>query len=147
MKTLEQYLRDHLDDDVIDHSIRAIRAPGGTVDFYIHAVGVDGETCDFTVRGNVVIGLDGSGAGSREPSKVSISLNGESVDLARQGPIPRIVTYEEIVALSGFTEPMTPTVTYRRAGALGDSVGILAPGQVVEVVDGSIVECVDTGNA
>ena len=49
MKTLEQYLRDA---PVIDHVIRSGTGPDGSVSFYIHPQGADGETLDFGVCGN-----------------------------------------------------------------------------------------------
>lgn len=66
--TLEKYLQQNLDNDVIDHSIRCVRGPNGEVDFYIHPSGVDGETLNLTVKGNdLTIIPDNHGAGSRPP--------------------------------------------------------------------------------
>lgn len=53
-KTLEQYLADDIGRGVIDHHLRASRDADGKVTFYIHPAGVDGDTLDYVVRGNVM---------------------------------------------------------------------------------------------
>jgi hypothetical protein len=52
MTTLEEYLRQNVERNVIDHSIRAEIDDDGHVNFYIHPAYVDGETVDFTVDFN-----------------------------------------------------------------------------------------------
>lgn len=54
MKTLETYLKENYGRNVIDHAIRAEIAPDGTVSFYIHPHGHDGDTLDFYVSKNVL---------------------------------------------------------------------------------------------
>lgn len=54
-KTLEQYLADDISRGVIDHHLRASRDANGKVTFYIHPAGVDGDTMDYVVRGNVLV--------------------------------------------------------------------------------------------
>jgi len=54
MKTLYDYLKKYLDKTepypVIDHKIRASKRSDGTIEFYIHADGVDSNTLDFIVQ-------------------------------------------------------------------------------------------------
>ncbi len=61
MKTLEQYLKDNFERQVIDHSIRAsvLNIGDGTCDvtFYIHADSKDSDTLDFLVKENVLMPL------------------------------------------------------------------------------------------
>ncbi len=51
--TLEEYLRRELARGAIDFRIRA-SADDGTVRFYIHPQGRDGDTRDWVVNGNAV---------------------------------------------------------------------------------------------
>ena len=51
-KTLHQYLKENLEKNVIDHSIRAKLEADGAVTFYIHPNGHDGDTLDFEVSRN-----------------------------------------------------------------------------------------------
>ena len=55
--TFEQYLRDNLEKNVIDFSLRATFDHNGTkiVQFYIHPAYVDGDTVDFCVTGNTLV--------------------------------------------------------------------------------------------
>lgn len=53
--SLEAYLRDSCSRNVIDHSIRARVDSDGSLTFYIHPSGVDGDTLDFVVCGNTLI--------------------------------------------------------------------------------------------
>ena len=58
MKDLETYLRDTLTAaGCIDHALRASVDGEGRVTFYIHPLGADGDTLDFTVRGNTLEAL------------------------------------------------------------------------------------------
>lgn len=67
MKTLEQYIHENMDRDVIDFSVRARSFGSGRVGFYIHPDGRDGETLDFMVQGNTLAlpaqNIDGFGFG------------------------------------------------------------------------------------
>ena len=67
MKTLEQYIHENMDRDVIDFSVRARSFGSGRVGFYIHPDGRDGETLDFMVQGNTLElpaqNIDGFGFG------------------------------------------------------------------------------------
>lgn len=51
-QTLEKYLVDAAASGAIDHTLRAHVFPNGTVKFYIHPAGRDGQTLDFVVGGN-----------------------------------------------------------------------------------------------
>lgn len=51
---LEAYLRAAADSGAIDHSIRVTVEADNSVHFYVHPVGRDGETLDFTVHGNTL---------------------------------------------------------------------------------------------
>ncbi|MCG5241386.1 DUF2829 domain-containing protein [Azospirillum doebereinerae] len=55
MKTFEQYLRDASGADVIDFRLRATSIAGQPTTFYVHPLGKDGETLDFTVIGNALV--------------------------------------------------------------------------------------------
>ena len=55
MKTLEQYLRDAAGDNTIDFRIRATGYTSAPTSFYIHPMGKDGDTLDFTVIGNALV--------------------------------------------------------------------------------------------
>lgn len=55
----------------IDHSIRARVDASGVVSFYIHPSGADGETMDFTVKGNVLTPVIESAA---SPMQLSAEL-------------------------------------------------------------------------
>ncbi len=52
MRTIEQYLRDCLKQNIIYFSIRATEDDTGMIRFYIHPAGKDGDTLDFSVVGN-----------------------------------------------------------------------------------------------
>lgn len=52
MKTLEQYLRDDIGRQVIDHALRARVTETGECVFYIHPAREGGDTLDFGVIGN-----------------------------------------------------------------------------------------------
>lgn len=54
-KTLEQYLVAAIERSQIDHVLRASRAPGGKVTFYVRPLSGDGETLDFVVRDNALV--------------------------------------------------------------------------------------------
>jgi len=54
MNTLEDYFKEALTHDVIDHSLRAHVNGDGKPQFYIHPAGADGSTVDFVVDGNTV---------------------------------------------------------------------------------------------
>ena len=55
MSSLEQYLRNGVEfGGVADYALRAQVASDGRVVFYIHPNGVDGDTADFEVMGNVL---------------------------------------------------------------------------------------------
>jgi hypothetical protein len=51
-KTLEEYLRETLAEQAIDHKLRASLTEKDEVTFYIHADGLDSETQDYVVKGN-----------------------------------------------------------------------------------------------
>ena len=64
--TLEQYFRESIKENKIDHAIRCddcshiaqsglLAFGGDDVHFYIHPDGKSGETLDFIVRGNKLI--------------------------------------------------------------------------------------------
>ena len=55
MPTLEAYLRSDFARNVIDHVIRAHVHDDGSVVFYIHPSGVNGDTLDFQVCGNRLV--------------------------------------------------------------------------------------------
>jgi len=79
MKTLEQYMKENLDDEIIDHAVRASRDEYGTVRFYIHPDGHDGDTLDFRVRdGNVVVPITNDGF--EVPAHVGTPTQGTSHD-------------------------------------------------------------------
>jgi hypothetical protein len=52
MKTLDSYLKQHFNNGVIDHVIRAHVDPEGWVTFCIHPASVSGDTLDFSVTAN-----------------------------------------------------------------------------------------------
>lgn len=52
MKTLDTYLTENFERGVIDHALRANVDDEGALTFYIHPMGVDGDTLDFQVNGN-----------------------------------------------------------------------------------------------
>lgn len=54
-KTIEQYLSDAFDEQLIDHSLRAHRDPLGNVTFYVHPSNASGDTLTFSVRGNRLV--------------------------------------------------------------------------------------------
>ncbi len=54
MKTLEQYIHENMDRDVVDFAVRVRSYGNGKVGFYIHPEGRDGETLDFVVEGNTL---------------------------------------------------------------------------------------------
>lgn len=54
MKSLEDYLRENLKNNVIDHSVRAQFESDGRITFYIHPDKVSGDTLDFIVFKNVL---------------------------------------------------------------------------------------------
>lgn len=54
-KSLERYLWDDLDRDVIDHTLRARRDADGKVAFYIRPANVSGDTCEFVVTGGMAL--------------------------------------------------------------------------------------------
>lgn len=56
-KNLEQYLKDNIKRNIIDHSIRASTDQFGTISFYIHPANTDGDTLDFVVRQNNLVQL------------------------------------------------------------------------------------------
>ena len=59
MKTLEQYFRDALErSNWVDHAIRCDVKADGSVSFYIHPYGKDGDTLDFRVEGNILIPIN-----------------------------------------------------------------------------------------
>jgi hypothetical protein len=53
-KNLETYLRKNCEQNIIDHALRAEVAADGTVSFYVHPQGADGETLDYSVAGNTL---------------------------------------------------------------------------------------------
>lgn len=54
MKTLERYLHENMDREVIDFAVRARNLGNGRMGFYIHPDSRDGETLDFVVTGNAL---------------------------------------------------------------------------------------------
>lgn len=58
MKTLEQYFRDDIERQAIDHALRARINEKDEVVFYVHPHGVNGDTLDFKVQGNTLIPLN-----------------------------------------------------------------------------------------
>lgn len=58
---LERYLRQNVGEGVIDFRVRAQLDQYGVVTFYIHPVGVDGETVDFRVSNNTLITITEQG--------------------------------------------------------------------------------------
>lgn len=52
--TLENYLREAIEHGVIDFQLRTSLAGDGRVTFYIHPDGIDGDTADFEVAGNLL---------------------------------------------------------------------------------------------
>lgn len=55
MKTFEEYLRENLNKDITDHSIRVCFDGNMNPQFYIHAQGHSNDTLDFDVKGNELI--------------------------------------------------------------------------------------------
>lgn len=55
MKNLEEYLRENINKQAIDHSIRAQIDNNGSVSFYIHPANISGDTLDFEVKENQLI--------------------------------------------------------------------------------------------
>jgi len=53
MRTLEEYFKENLKGNVIDFSLRA-QETGDGIEFYIHPMNRDGDTMDFSVRGNML---------------------------------------------------------------------------------------------
>lgn len=57
--TFEDYLRANLGRSdpfvVFDHSLRAQFEPDGSVSFYVHPAGRDGDTPTFVVHGNILV--------------------------------------------------------------------------------------------
>lgn len=53
--TFETFLRENVEREVIDFSMRASVDSSGTVRFYVHPSGKDGETLDFQVLDNALI--------------------------------------------------------------------------------------------
>ena len=53
-KTLEEYLKESVKADAIDHTMRASVDGEGKVTFYIHPQGKDGDTQDYEVKGNAL---------------------------------------------------------------------------------------------
>lgn len=145
MKTLEDYMKENLDRDVIDHAVRCIKGPNGEIDFYIHPAGVDGDTLDFTANGNTLSEIPNNhSAGSRPPQSemnVVVSINGKSERVGH------LVSYRQIATLSGYPADMNPSCIYRRAGSNGEASGILTPAQEIEVNVNTVFECMDTSNA
>jgi len=54
MRTLEDYLKENYEKNIIDHLIRAT-VYGDNVSIYIHANGYDSETLDYSVYNNILI--------------------------------------------------------------------------------------------
>ena len=52
MQTLEDYLREAMQENHIDFHVRSTITGDGRVTFYIHPSDGDGETADFEVEGN-----------------------------------------------------------------------------------------------
>ncbi len=69
MKSFEEYLKENLDRDLIDHSVRCIKGPEGEIDFYIHPAGADGQTMDLTVHGNNLSTIPADHAAGSRPAK------------------------------------------------------------------------------
>lgn len=63
MITFEEYLREYLNKNIIDHSIRVCYDENMKPQFYIHAVGHNSMTLDFKVDGNNLIPIGGKGSG------------------------------------------------------------------------------------
>jgi hypothetical protein len=76
-KTLERYLFDDLDRDVIDHVVRARRDADGKVTFYIRPANVSGDTCEFVVTGCAAVptGVALGDVGQAEPHVSETAIN------------------------------------------------------------------------
>jgi hypothetical protein len=57
LKNLEEYLKESIENNNIDHAIRTQIDSDGKVSFYIHPYGADGDTLDFKVEDNQLIPL------------------------------------------------------------------------------------------
>lgn len=78
---LEQYLRAHLGDQILDHSIRAQKNSKGSIFLCIHPAHKDGITLDFVVEGNQLRPCDALGnAGTKVfpiDSAIQLKLDGD----------------------------------------------------------------------
>lgn len=136
--TLEEYFRTQhhtyngVTYPVIDHALRC-EVSEGKVTFYIHPANHSGDTENFEVRGNSVW------PDPRVRKYANVWINGTLYNFIENTVLP----YEAVIALAGRTGNPSTTVSVK-----GQSGGrTLTPGDWVQLVNNTIINCYHTNNA